>query len=166
MIETCENCPKFSKCTEICKKIESQLEQRPRFSPKELVPNQEIDLSRKIDLASMYEDVEPLEISWDKSQVEPQAAEIGWDDRAYLLEAIKAATRGKGLKFQRRFRSFLMCETIKRIAKRSGSTNQNIQKQFQVVIKRTHKIISKGKRAIKSAMTPLKFKQKISLSDE
>jgi hypothetical protein len=178
MKETCEDCPNIAKCKEICEKIEDQLGETPDWSierPESLLNEKQryiekdsgnpsgIDRFRKINPARVYSDAIDTEIEWEETPPQPEAAEIENPERKKLMESIEIATRRKGLKFSRRFRSFLMCEKIVRIAERSGTTKQNIQKQFQLTVDKAYQVISKSKRIAKATITPSKFKKKISL---
>ena len=176
MKETCEGCPDFEGCVEFCDKIEAQLEELPKRSPeipesqlntkqrnfeKESEDTSGIDRHRKINPGSLYEDAVDTEIDWEKTSPQPVAAEIEDSERLLLDDAIRMATLDYDLKFKCRIRAFLRCETIKKISERSGTSKQNIQKQFQRTIGRVRRILSKGKLSDNRLITPLQFKKKV-----
>jgi hypothetical protein len=180
MKENCEDCPDVAECLEICEKIKPLLEELPKYSPEksesqfneklgdiENVSGDKsgIDRFRRINPASVYEDTTDTEIDWESTQPQPEAVEMEKVERKQLRDAIIIATRREDLKLNRRFQSFLKCEKIVQIAARSGTTKQNIQKRFQLVIHKVYRIISKSYKAKKAAITPLKFKKKVNLSD-
>ena len=113
----------------------------------------------------MYEDAVDTEIDWEKTSPQPVAAEIEASERRLLDEALRMATRDYDLKFKRRFRAFLRCDKITKIAERSGTSKQNIQKQFQRAIGRVRRLLSKGKFSDKRIITPLQFKKKVNLAN-
>jgi hypothetical protein len=180
MKETCEDCPDFDDCTEICDKIKSLLEE-PSKNLREIPESRirkiqgdfkkirgdksGIERFRKINPARVYENTTDTKIDWEETPPQPEAVEIENPERKKLLESIEIATRRGGLKLKRRFQSFLKCDKIVQIADRSGTTKQNIQKQFQLTVDKAYRVISKGKRTTKASITPLKFKKKINLPD-
>jgi hypothetical protein len=180
MKETCENCTDFADCLGICEKIESQLEELPKWPPErsESLFNKKqrdiekvsgdtpgIDRFRKINPGSLYEDAVDTEIGWEKTSPQPVAAEIEESERLLLDEALRMVTRDYDLKFKCRIRAFLRCEKITKIAERSGTSKQNIQKQFQRRIGKIRRILSKGKLSDKKIITPLQFKKKVNLAN-
>ena len=181
MKETCENCPDFATCTKICeKKIEvinkgtnqsskeepeSQLNDEQRDGEKDSDDYRGMDRFRRIDLGKLFENAIEPEINWEQTPVQPKAAEIGASERLYLTEQIKWATRNDGPKFKRRFYSFLRCENMTSIAKRAGTSKQNIQKIFERRIDRVYRMLKKSKFADKKIITPLQFKHKVSIAD-
>ena len=180
MKETCEDCPYAVECLGICEKINPLLEELPKYSPEksesqfnkqqgdiENVSGDKsgIDRFRRINPASVYEDTIDTEIDWESTQPQPEAVEMGKAERKQLRDAIIIATRREDLKLNRRFQSFLKCEKIVQIAFRSGTTKQNIQKRFQLVIHKVYRLISISHQAKKTTITPLKFKKKVNLSD-
>jgi len=164
MKETCKGCTEFDDCQGICEKIEPQLEELPKWPP-ENPKSQGIDSFRKINPASLYEDAVDTEIDWEKTSPQPVAAEIEESERRLLDEALRMATRDYDLKFKCRIRAFLRCETITKIAERSGTSKQNIQKQFQRRIGKMRRILSKGQLSDKRFITPLQFKKKMNLAN-
>jgi hypothetical protein len=175
MKETCENCPDFADCAGICDDIKPQLEELPKRLPE--IPESQlnekqrdvekdsgdtsgIDRYRQINPARVYEDAVDTEIDWEETSPQPVASEIEEFERRLLIEEIRMATRDDGLRFKRRLWAFLRCENIKKIAERSGTSKQNIQKQFQRTIGRVRRILSKGKPSDKRFITPLQFKKK------
>jgi len=180
MIETCKNCPDFADCLGICEKIEPQLEELPKWPPE--IPESQlnvkqrdfekdsgdtsgIDRYRQINPARVYEDAIDTEIDWEETSPQPVAAEIEESERRLLIEEIRMATRDDGLKFNRRLWAFLRCENIKKIAEKSGTSKQNIQKQFQRTIGRVRRILSKSKLSDKRFITPLQFKKKANFAN-
>ena len=182
MKETCEECPDFADCPGLgrCDKIKSQLEELPKWPPErsESLFNKKqrdiekvsgdtpgIDRFRKINPAKVYEDVTDTEIDWEHTQPQPDAVEMEESERKRLTDAMTIATRREDLKLRRRFQSFLRCEKIVQISIRSGTTKQNIQKRFQLVINKVYRHISKGHKAIKAPITPLQFKKKVNYAN-
>ena len=176
MKETCENCADFADCIGICEKLKQQLEELPERSPEipesQFIQKQSdvekasgdtlgIDRFRKINPGRIYEDAVDTEIDWEETPPQPEAAELEKPGRKSLTDAITIATRREDMKLKRRFKSFLMCEKIVSIAARSGTTKQNIQKQFQLTVDKAYREILKRKSVAKASITPLKFKKKI-----
>ncbi len=180
MKDTCVNCPDFAKCKGMCDKILLQVEEPEKPSGERPISSfgdgydqngEKEDISAKfdklmgIDPASKFQDANDTNINWRKTLPQPEAAEIEESERKVLMDAIKIATRRDNLKLHRRFHDFLMCEKIVRIAARSGTTKQNIQKQFQLIVTKTYRTISKKKDVSEAAITPLRFKKKVNLTD-
>jgi hypothetical protein len=170
MKETCENCPTFASCQELCEELEKELERvtkDPKHAyEKEVSDFGEIDRYRKIKSGRLFENAEETEINWDETLPQPKAAEINEPETRHLKEAIRFAIKNDDKKFQRRFYAFMRCDNIIKIAKRSGTTKQNIQQQFDRRLKKLHRFINrKGKSPDKKNITPLKFKHKVNFGD-
>jgi hypothetical protein len=174
MIENCKNCPKFTNCSKPCEELEQQLEppveslpERPiSYYEKEILSDDEknkrsiaIDDFVKIDPGRMYDDVDPLEIEWTTTPVQPNSAELEEDDIKVLKDAFRWAMLKADLKQRRRFNAFLKCSKIVEIADTANTTKQNIQKQFQLVIRKTHQIILKSSKKADFDPSPHKFKR-------
>ena len=172
MKETCPDCPDFADCVKPCEALLQQLEEPPKGIPKRRARKSryndgenEIDEFRRIDPAKKYDDTVDTKIDRELTQPQPDAVEMEESERKRLTDAIMIATRREDLKLRRRFRSFLKCEKMVNITARSGTTKQNIQKRFQLVIHKVYRHISISHQAKKTTITPLKFKKKVNLSD-
>jgi hypothetical protein len=180
MKDTCEDCPDFAACTELCEEMKSQLEELPKWSKEKAESQytneqrdgekdsddfQGIDRFRNINPARVYEDADPTKIDWEETPPQPRAVEIGESERRHLKNQIGKAIRNDGPKFKRRFYSFLRCENIKDIAKRSGTTKQNVQQQLYRRVKKVYRMFNKQEIQGKKIITPLQFKLKVSFAD-
>jgi hypothetical protein len=173
MIKTCENCPKHSGCTSPCKDLEKLLEPMPKNLPERQVPTVKrgwsdgeedeepsIDDLITIDPGRMFEDVADTEIDWTQTPPQPESVDFEKQEKISLAEAIKWAIPKNNLKLKRRFNAFLRCSKIVEIASTANTTKQNVQKQFQIVIKKVGRILTKGGSKIEKYSTPLHFKKK------
>jgi hypothetical protein len=165
MKETCEDCPDSADCTEACEPVRQQLEELSKGSKRRARKLSYNDEFRRIDPAKKYDDAVDTKIDWELTSPQPDAVEMEEYERKQLTDAIIIATRREDLKLRRRFQSFMTCEKIVQITARSGTTKQNIQKRFQLVIDKVYRLISKNHQAKKATVTPLKFKKKVNLSD-
>lgn len=176
MIETCENCPKFANCTTLCKKAdellepvvedipgitESKIDKRRSSYDEKNEGRGTIDNLFRIDSGRKFEDREDQNIDWIQTPVQPVSADLDQNDVKALTEAIRWSIPSDNIKLKRWFNSFLRCSKIVEIADRANTTKQNVQKQFQRVIRRTHSILTKCRKAIDYNPSPLQFKKKI-----
>jgi hypothetical protein len=170
---TCEDCSKLN-CKKLCDKVKDEYEDLidnayakedalSHTKPPKNKSSDEIQIEdlRNIDLGRVYgSDPEP-EIDWEKTPPQPEAVDIDGTEERSLKDRIMFATRREDLKLRRRFDRFLKCKTIVDIAITAGTSKQNIQKQFQSVIKKVNKMLSPNHLASETVITPLKFKKKV-----
>ena len=176
MKEICEGCPKLDTCQGFCKEKnelmkkdfginpwsqETAVSQLGRGDQKESDDEPSIDDFRKIDPGRAFEDVSPNEIEWEQTLPQGKVADLQESEKQLLDDAISRAIPREKTKLKRRFRDFLKCEKMSRIADRAGTTKQNVQKQFQGVIKKAYQILKKRKAATKKIITPYQFKLKL-----
>lgn len=178
MRETCEGCEKFDSCRKPCNEINEVIEKvfstNKRSSETALSqwikPKKEnsgdknettIDDFRNIDPGRAFENVSPTEIEWEQTPPQGKVVDLQKSEKQLLYDVISRAIPRERTKLKRRFRDFLACEKISRIADRAGTTKQNLQKQFQWVIKKVYRILKKSKIATESNITPYKFKLKL-----
>jgi hypothetical protein len=176
MKKTCENCPKISICKEACQDINSLLELLPKYLPerplsdfkKASSSDDEEDEERltiddiiKIDPGRMFDDVEDTNIDWTQTMPQPRSADLDGAENKILKEAIQWAIPRGNLKLRRRFNAFLECSKIVDIAETANTTKQNIQKQFQSIIRRAHQIIKRNSKKLDYDPSPLQFKIKV-----
>jgi hypothetical protein len=173
MIKTCENCPKHSGCTSLCKDLEKLLEPMPKNLSERQVPTVKrgwsdgeedeepsIDDLITIDPGRMFEDVADTEIDWTQTPPQPESADFEKQEKISLAEAIKWAIPKNNLKLKRRFNAFLRCSKIVEIASTANTTKQNVQKQFQIVIKKVGRILKKVARKLKNIPLRLSSRKK------
>jgi hypothetical protein len=178
MRENCEGCPKLDNCQILCDDINEKMEKVFRSNqwssekavsqwgqPKQKESDDEdepsIDDFRKIDPGRAFEDVSPNEIEWEQTPLQGKSADLQESEKQLLYDVIRLSIQREKTKLNRRFRDFLKCEKISRIADRAGTTKQNVQKQFQGVIKKACQILKKRKAATKKNITPYQFKLKL-----
>jgi hypothetical protein len=178
MIKACENCPKIKDCKGPCKELDEKLvvpgfdtkgelleyEKRKFDSLDQLEDKDEGDPKAyplKIDVGLKYSADTDLEIDWFRTPVQPVSTDLDQAENKILTDAIGWSISAGNPKLRRRFNAFLKCSKIVDIAKTANTTTQNIQKQFQSVIRRTHQIIKKGRQKHDYDPSPLQFKIKI-----
>ena len=173
MKTTCENCPDATRCTKPCEELEKLVDEpadnyleRPMSDivgpgSSEDEAETTVDDFIKIDPGRKFDDVEDDDIEWTQTLPQPESADLNENEMKVLMEAIRWAIPRDNPKLRRRFNAFLKCSKIADIAKTANTTKQNIQKQFQSVIRRAHQIIKKSRQKHDYDPSPLQFKIKI-----
>jgi hypothetical protein len=176
MKKTCENCPNATRCTEMCEDIKKLLEEpkgnyieRPVsniFGPgtsedEEDEAGATVDDFIKIDPGRQFDDVEDVDIEWGQTLPQPESADLNKNEMNVLMDAIWWAIPRNNPKLRRRFKAFLKCSKEAEIAIVANTTKQNIQKQFQSIIRRVHRILSESGLKTGNKTKPLDFKKKV-----
>lgn len=160
MRKTCEQCPKYGNCQELCEEILNQIEkgdEKPKAS---------------LDFDSPYKrDFSPTEnfSIEDVSKNYSGSLDLGDWERKLLDEAIGFSIPSYKKKLKRQFNAFLKCNSITSIANRANTKKQDIQQKFQLIIKRvgsnlikalkTEGKISSQENLFDAVTTPYKFKR-------
>ena len=119
----------------------------------------QIDDFRNIDPGRLYGSVPDPEIDWERTPPQPEATDIDGTEERLLKDRIAIATRRENLKLRRRFNNFLRCDTIVRYSQKGEGHKQSIQKQFQRVIQKVHKMLAQNHPINETVITPLQFKK-------
>jgi hypothetical protein len=173
----CENCPEAKNCEKMCKKLLKQLEVPGFMADGEIskldqkkfdsldtkgdIDNNPKASPFKIDVGSKYAADTDFGPDWVQTTVQPESADLDEDVRKILTEAVWWAIPRDNPKLRRRFNAFLKCSKIVDIAKAANTTKQNIQKQFQSVIRRVHKILKRDGIKTDDNPKPLQLKKKV-----
>jgi len=162
MRKTCEQCPKYENCKELCEEILNQIEKGDEKSNDSL----DFDSPYKRDFSSI-ENFSDKDVSNNHSG----SLNMGSWERKFLDEAIGFSIPSYKKKLKRQFNAFLKCNSITSIAIRTNAKKQDIQQKFQLIIKRVGSNLIKAlKKSGKissqedlfdAVTTPYKFKRLI-----
>ena len=169
LTDICKGCANFASCTVACKKLEKLLpedldksyEVSPEIPFSDLRKKREegddasIDQFRKIDRSAIFRADSDQTVEWDAMTLE--AFDLNRRDYKLLENYIDWRLLDK--KQRQRFKAFLECEKMARIAAMANCSKQNIQKQFAIICRKVHKAIMK-KRPLTHVITPHRFKMK------
>jgi hypothetical protein len=175
MKKTCENCPDATRCTKMCKDLEKQLMVDGFDADGSISTDKKLDsldykkdkgapskdFPFKIDVGLKFAADTDLEVDWTQTLPQPESADIQKSEKIILTEAVWWAIPRNNPKLRRRFNAFLKCSKEIEIAKAANTTKQNIQQQFQSVIRRVHKILKKGGVYTDYNPKPLQLKKKV-----
>ena len=127
MRKTCEQCPKYENCKELCEEILNQIDRGNEKS------------NDSLDFDSPYKrDWSPIENFSNEEGPNNylESLNMGFWEKKLLDEAIGFSIPSYKKKLKRQFNAFLKCNSITSIAARANAKKQDIQQKFQLIIKR------------------------------